>query len=335
MMRSQVPSLQQKGFIMNTKKLFPGVTQEDIVNKERQAELAAEQARLAEEAAAKKAEAERIARVQAEAKQQEEAARTAARRKYAMPYNTYIEPDNTVWKAFGILGVVMTAFYLICGSAHKGEIKYYEDWWLNQASEAKKAQKKYKWYNTLYHAWNPVSDGFYGYWEDDPYGQDIGRFYIGFDKDSIGKFKPTGTWYFNIVSFLTMLSIAIGVSIDQKKRINETKQENKLNIKAVDMMLDLQKLGKEYNLNTEQVQKLVSLTPQIISDMSRDERVYFDMLMNGDIEIAENKTFLGMATAIMDGHLKKHPEDMQRVLEVFDEKSIPESLIQKYASKTR
>ena len=41
------------------------------------------------------------------------------------------------------------------------------------------------------------------------------------------------------------------------------------------------------------------------------------------------------AVAVMEGHLKSHPEDMKLVSDTFDENSIPDIIKQKYTSKER
>jgi len=101
---------------------------------------------------------------------------------------------------------------------------------------------------------------------------------------------------------------------------------------AAKMMLDLKELGGQFNLNTHQIKRLVDLVPDVISHMSSEERVYFDLLMEGKINIKENKTFFNMAVAVMKGHLESHPEDAKRVLEVFEEASMPTNLLLKCRS---
>ena len=55
-------------------------------------------------------------------------------------------------------------------------------------------------------------------------------------------------------------------------------------------------------------------------------RVYFDMIMDGQVSVEDEK-FLDIATSIMVGHLESHPEDMERIMTTFYEKSIPQEVL--------
>ena len=63
--------------------------------------------------------------------------------------------------------------------------------------------------------------------------------------------------------------------------------------------------------------------------MSADSRVYFDMIMDGQVSV-DNKDFLNMAAAVMAGHLQSHPEDMARVIALLDEKQIPHEILKQH-----
>lgn len=47
----------------------------------------------------------------------------------------------------------------------------------------------------------------------------------------------------------------------------------------------------------------------------------------------DDKNFLNIATAIMVGHLKSHPEDMELVTAAFDERSIPMEVLAMQSQK--
>jgi len=64
--------------------------------------------------------------------------------------------------------------------------------------------------------------------------------------------------------------------------------------------------------------------------MSADKRVYFDMILDGRINIRKNDTFLKMATHIMQGHLAKHPHDINKIIDVYDWRSVPLDLLTEY-----
>ncbi|MBO7509255.1 MAG: hypothetical protein J6T57_03200 [Alphaproteobacteria bacterium] len=146
-----------------------------------------------------------------------------------------------------------------------------------------------------------------------------------------GKFAPTATWYRQIAFLLVSLCIAIGT----QHAYGSNYYESRKCVRTVDMMLNLEKFGAKYNLNKRQVKKLVKELDFIISHLATEKRIYFDMLMNGEINIKDNKTFMDMAVAIMMGHLESHPEDAQLILDTFEEKSLPDDLLRKCQYKVK
>ena len=96
--------------------------------------------------------------------------------------------------------------------------------------------------------------------------------------------------------------------------------------KQVDIMLEIEKLAKEHNLDATAAKKIIKVAPDIVKHMSKDSRVYFDMIMEGQIA-ANDENFINIATAIMVGHLKTHPKDMELVMSTFDERSIPKEVL--------
>ena len=140
-----------------------------------------------------------------------------------------------------------------------------------------------------------------------------------------GKFAPTATWYRQLAFLIVSLCVAVGTSRTYSKYY----REDKARVNAVDMMLGLKEFGRKYKLNSRQVKHLLHTVDFVIKGMSQDNRIYFDMLMNGDINIKNNKVFMDMAVAVMTGHLESHPEDAQLILDTFEEKSLPDVLLYK------
>ena len=122
-------------------------------------------------------------------------------------------------------------------------------------------------------------------------------------------------------SILVALSTAIAYAAHMKKQGRP--------FSVVDMMLDLEKYGKEYNLNTRKAERLIAVSDDIIQKICADNPFYFDMLIKGDFAIKNPEAYKKMASEIILGHLKSHPSDVQRVLDIFNEKSIPENVLQK------
>lgn len=138
------------------------------------------------------------------------------------------------------------------------------------------------------------------------------------------EFKPHVAWCLNV--FITLCALIYSIIFVKMNRYGRD---------AVDMMIDLKKFGEQYNLNTEKVKKLVNIANYTIERMSADERVYFDMLMNDNINIADKDTMKQFATTIMVGHLEKHPRDIEKIMKIFDERTIPKVVLDKMSSISR
>ena len=126
------------------------------------------------------------------------------------------------------------------------------------------------------------------------------------------------------------------------------KRDRKYARNSVAAMIDIEKMATEHKFDDETKKKLISVAPHILKNMSADNRVYFDMIMDGSVSVNDkkfgetsvqgnilqrfrtfinDKKFLKAVVMIMAGHLQSHPEDLQRVKEIFDnEKSMPSDL---------
>ena len=141
-----------------------------------------------------------------------------------------------------------------------------------------------------------------------------------------GDVNPVGV---ATLSGLALALVAVIVMIPLKKKRNaKLKETNQALYNTVKMMFDLKDNDGWLDLTEKQLEYLLSQGSVIVDHMSSDDRVYFDLLMDGKINIKENKTFLAMATAIMSGHLRKNPQDARLVLETFDEYSLPKPLLE-------
>lgn len=106
-------------------------------------------------------------------------------------------------------------------------------------------------------------------------------------------------------------------------------------IKDIDTMLSVKDLGNSYMVHKDALKKMVKVAPEIVRHMSKDSSVYFEMLMNGDFDCEQDAQVLEFAKAVLAGHLYKHPEDLNRVLSVYDESTLPQSLIAHYKQNAR
>ncbi|MBQ5700079.1 MAG: hypothetical protein IIV74_02185 [Alphaproteobacteria bacterium] len=148
------------------------------------------------------------------------------------------------------------------------------------------------------------------------YLQAMGDTYSPFND---GRYDPHLAWQFNVCVQLILALICIGIAAKNKAERDKAEQN-------IDMMLEIERLAKEHKLDPGAAKKMLRVAPEIVKNMSADSRVYFDMIIEGKISVADND-FIGVATAIMAGHLKSHPEDMERVEAVFGNAPVPKEIL--------
>ncbi len=92
-----------------------------------------------------------------------------------------------------------------------------------------------------------------------------------------------------------------------------------------------EKYSNEYDLNRG---SFYCISRPLLKNRSMNSPIYFAKILNyaytNDKIIQENPTFV---RTIIEGHLTNHPEDIQRVLDVFNAETLPKS-IRKYIPKT-
>ena len=139
-----------------------------------------------------------------------------------------------------------------------------------------------------------------------------------------GEYAPDFNWY------LTMGMIVVFAAFSLAGTVISANKSYKKDLKAakaqVNIMLAIEKLAKEHKMDPSVAKKIIQIAPDIVKNMSKDSRVYFDMIMDGQVSVEDEK-FLDIATSIMVGHLESHPEDMERIMTTFYEKSIPQEVL--------
>ena len=294
---------------MAEKKLFPGVTEQDVQKQE-----------MEKQKAIKVAEAKRIALEEAKEKAKQKAAADAAEAKVNAErleaYKKYLKisdkiPSMSDIKQFCKVNALAAASLFMLGNVSWLFVQ--SDPYVDTNGHGFADNPHYKPYKAALHDAYIPTNKYYGYdWEDADGA-------INEEPD----FAPSVAWMINVFLSVCVLVVSSRLLIDTDGK------------KTVKMMLELEKIGKEYNLDTKEVRRLVNVCKDIIKRMSADKRVYFDMLMSGDISVKDNATFQSMAVSVMSGHLQSHPEDLQMVLDVFDERSIPSEIMEMAAAKER
>ena len=141
-----------------------------------------------------------------------------------------------------------------------------------------------------------------------------------------GEFSPDFSWKLNAGMALVFALLSMGqIVVTAGLRHADLKRARA----QMDIKLNLEKLAREHNLDATAAKKMLTVAPEIVKNMSADSRVYFDMIMDGQVSV-DNKDFLNMAAAVMAWHLQSHPEDMARVIAMFDEKQIPHEILKQH-----
>lgn len=277
---------------MTEKKLFPGVSQQDIEKQE--ALKLAEQKRLEEQERIKQQQLEEEKR----RKQEQERISKLYDKYTTVKHTPFSQTVNDLAKVSTVIAAIVFLLGNIC----------YQFWGADEfeldAQNNVRSNPLYTPYKQALHdAYWPITDG---------------------------KFTPTVGWAANML-------IAIFVATSAAKFVKDRRNNNLILEKqktAINLMDEIQKSTK-IKLSDQQISALQAVSQNIIKNMSADSRVYFDMILNGDISADNEKDILQLATTIMEGHLKSHPEDFKKVLAVFDTRSIPQHLIEQYKSHTK
>lgn len=105
---------------------------------------------------------------------------------------------------------------------------------------------------------------------------------------------------------------------------------------AVNFMLDWAEMGKDYHIDPEMLKNIMNdeFARDIIAYMAPTEAVWFEMLLDGNVEIADNPDFKNMAITILARYLDRHPEVLDKALEKFNRDSIPKELMPGYGFTT-
>lgn len=106
---------------------------------------------------------------------------------------------------------------------------------------------------------------------------------------------------------------------------------------AANFMLDWAEMGRDYAINPKMLKNIMSdrFARDIIAGMSEAEAVWFEMLLDGNVEIADTPEFKNMAIGVMQNYLTRHPEAIQRLLEKYDRDAIPHELMPGYTTPPR
>jgi len=105
---------------------------------------------------------------------------------------------------------------------------------------------------------------------------------------------------------------------------------------AANFMLDWAEMGADYAINPEMLKNIMSdrFARDVIAGMSEGEALWFEMLLEGNVEVADSPAFKNMAITVMQNYLTAHPEAIVKLLEKYDRDTVTE-LMPAYVPQSR
>lgn len=85
-----------------------------------------------------------------------------------------------------------------------------------------------------------------------------------------------------------------------------------------------------YEVEQERLWKLNPVCKSIVENMASLYPVLFERLLSGNTRFASRD----YAIAVISGYLKSHPDEFQRIMDVYVGETLPKSLVRKYAKKS-
>ena len=324
-----------------TKQLFPGVSEQDMENKEKQKQAELEQDR-------KKAEKIKRAAEELKLKAEQEKQRQDFEKKVNHLYFRFGEfrktLDKEIRRFIGKQATVLGIFYFmfLFGSlptAEKGinvfglapsetdakaADKRYSKQYYSLSEEDQKLEKKETLKAFFTYLTNPLKESY--------------DFSTIFKKEAYKSFSESWSFKDNdlidwrvIRAYVGLIAVILCAAWNIQN-IKEDKKEKTQHIRKIlaawknndfaklDSLVNSYSKGSDVNI----------MMLKIISHLSKKDQTVFEKLITGDAKMS-----VETAVAVMEGHLKSHPEDMKLVLDTFDENSIPDIIKQKYTSKER
>lgn len=294
---------------MAEKKLFPGVTEQDIQKQEQEKLKAAQEAetkRIALQQAKEKAETD--AKVKEEQKQFDDTVKDFYKKFSNRVEDLKGDLRKFLFGQLAFLGV-MHGIWLF-GHIEPGKDAYGDDKGINffelalSTSDADAAEKTHE--------------------KTGSETLSVARYFVNptletynlsniFKKES---YNIKGRDMSLIRAYAGLIAIIIGAAIT----ISESKKRTK--IKDIRKLL---LLWQKNNIADIKMQEFINqdMVGKIISHMSGQDAKVFNQMLKGEITVSYET-----AVKIMEGHLQKHPEDVQMIFDFFDERSIPESIKQ-------
>lgn len=80
----------------------------------------------------------------------------------------------------------------------------------------------------------------------------------------------------------------------------------------------LSEIGAELEIDERQMQKLIKLVLEMIEEMPDEQAVWLQMLIEGNVEFADNPEFKKMVTTVLQNYLASHTQVIEQLVEKID-----------------
>ena len=151
-----------------------------------------------------------------------------------------------------------------------------------------------------------------------------------------GKYLPDYHWYLNMAFVITAAVLSLGKYA--RRTIKGYNADKKLALQSAKarsaVMAEIENLAKQHNLDATPSKEILNVIPEIIQHMPSEARVYFDTLQRGEVDV-NDKTFIDMAAGVMCDHLATHPEDAEKVMQVFAKKRTRSNTMETYMENSK
>lgn len=88
---------------------------------------------------------------------------------------------------------------------------------------------------------------------------------------------------------------------------------------SIELMLSMREVYPNVpaDLDVKKVKRLLAVLPEILLHLSPSDKAVLDGFMQGDKKLLEDEKWRNVVAGIMAEHLKKHPEDLELVIDAY------------------
>ena len=130
--------------------------------------------------------------------------------------------------------------------------------------------------------------------------------------------------FFTMIYSIMALIFALGFGISAAGTARK-------NTRLIATQMRIWQLWSQMGMNREVFEQLMKETPGVVEKISSRNREFFDKIIEGEITLNSIKA----VSAVIDGHLKKHPEDAKRIKEAVSKVILPQFPFEQYYNNAR